>query len=309
MTIRTRLRALRAARGLSQEWTARLAGLATARYRQIECDPARASESERHRIACALTVRASALWTEGPGGGAEVATLPEIIDPESLDYQSRYATSKPGSVPWWPFPPFHRKLLGLTRVNVVPPNSRSLPILPDHGVHLLFNSGDGPRFVRLFRTTWGRLPLRVRRQIAQHWRRQDLASRAGVEQPPMIGMFRDCAELYQRADGSYRGIAAHGCETSFGFELYFNPSTVRAIPNEAVCDLIAHELAHVLDDAVQVSEALMRDPTEDPLRSLRPYDPILDEIDVTNLLLDWGFDDGSIGRCPAAQRRVTTVPV
>src|SRR4051794_13519671 len=43
-------------------------------------------------------------------------------------------------------------------------------LLPRHGVFLFAPNRGGERFARLFRETWGRLPLYARRRILKHWR-------------------------------------------------------------------------------------------------------------------------------------------
>src|SRR3954451_999927 len=45
-----------------------------------------------------------------------------------------------------------------------------LPVLPRHRVFLFAPADGGRRFADLFRRTWRRLPLGVRRRILRHWR-------------------------------------------------------------------------------------------------------------------------------------------
>ena len=52
---------------------------------------------------------------------------------------------------------------------------RLLPLLPRHGIYLTVLDGDGPRFARMFRATWKRLPLKVRRRLLGHWRYHGLS--------------------------------------------------------------------------------------------------------------------------------------
>jgi hypothetical protein len=173
-------------------------------------------------------------------------------------------------------------------------SSSRLPILPFHGINVFVDTGDGARFVDLFKHTWARVPESARTDITEYWRRQDLASRLGVVMPPLIAMFSDCPELELRPHRGRSGRKAFACVTSAGFALYFRPSIVQAMGKDVVCTLIAHELAHVFDFAAQVSEALTRDPAADPLACLRRYDSLHDEIDTAGLLSDWGFDDSLI---------------
>jgi hypothetical protein len=116
----------------------------------------------------------------------------------------------------------------------------SVPLLARHGIDLTAIDGDGRRFSRVYRETWKRTPLGARRQLLGHWR-----SGGGL----MFGVLLSPIVLLTN-QLSARGAFA---ETSkFGHELKFSGKQVDAMPEDVVQDLIAHELAHVLQNAIGI---------------------------------------------------------
>ena len=114
-------------------------------------------------------------------------------------------------------------------------------LLPRHDVFLTAygsSRAHAPRFADLFRQTWARLPLYARRRILQHWR-------AGAH--PFIAVSPDI-ELTDFWSERKTGRGLRGdkaCVFRRGHKLRFCTKIVCAYPDNLVCDLIAHELAHV----------------------------------------------------------------
>lgn len=108
------------------------------------------------------------------------------------------------------------------------------------------------RFIRQFRSTWNRLPAPIQTCIAKHWRGRGeiiVSDDLPGGEPKTYGLVRS---------------ADHGmC-------VYFRASFVDGLPEGLLCDLIAHELAHV----VQVVKGL----------------PMSDEAQAESIHEAWGFD-------------------
>jgi hypothetical protein len=112
-----------------------------------------------------------------------------------------------------------------------------VPIQPRNRVYLtVFGGGDGPRFARLFRETWVRLPLSVRRKLLAHWRK---GGTLGFIVSPDVEL-----SDYPFGPGRTFGMVDH-----YGHRLRFRAKFVDPMPDNVVQDLIAHELAHVLQSA------------------------------------------------------------
>jgi hypothetical protein len=121
-------------------------------------------------------------------------------------------------------------------------NGHVVPLLARHSVFLFAPEYDGERFVRLFRYAWSRLPLWVRRRILAHWRDGDHGTifRQLLKSSPQI-------ELVGSWPGRNNALA---CVKANGHHLRFWSQIVHRFPDELVEDLIAHELAHVLQGAI-----------------------------------------------------------
>jgi hypothetical protein len=164
---------------------------------------------------------------------------------------------------------------------------RLLPILPRHGVHLIPLAGDGRRFASLFRTTWRRMPLWARRRILGHWRSPRFPFSTLVPLSPQI-------ELVGGWSGRVRpGVDALADVSRGGHLLRFHAGIVGQMPDDVVCDLIAHELAHVFQDAggltpVPDDPDLWRWPGGEMLRGLDV------EVHANEMVWNWGFEVESI---------------
>jgi hypothetical protein len=107
-------------------------------------------------------------------------------------------------------------------------------LLPRHRVYLEVSAGDGPRFAKLFRTTWKRLPLWSRRLLLKYWT-------WGV---PCFGvLFRPRIEL---TDSPILNQQVVGATLLRGNEIKFRARHVDRMPDAVVQVLIAHELVHVV---------------------------------------------------------------
>jgi hypothetical protein len=173
------------------------------------------------------------------------------------------------------------------------------PILKRQRVHLWACQGNGPRFASLFRDTWKRLPLWARRRILGHWRsgsdgRGNRFSLWGPTIELLDGW--SCRDEGSGEPDSLRGdIACVGCA---GHVLRFFAPIVDRMPDSVVCDLIAHELAHVIQYAFgarietdkETCDRVFIFPNGDVCR---PGDL---EIDADDMLVAWGLEVKSIDR-------------
>lgn len=151
-------------------------------------------------------------------------------------------------------------------------NGHYYPLMPRHGAYLLDFKSKGERFARLFRETWVRIPLYARRYILKHWKSDDVL-RFAVRYSPSI-------ELADTWDGKKPGDA--GWAHRGGHSLRFARRRVEKMPDEVVCDLIAHELAHVFQWAIG--------------EDLNSLDAFNIEIIADEIMESWGFDAESIDR-------------
>ena len=114
-------------------------------------------------------------------------------------------------------------------------------LLPRHHVHLFAPNGkDGARFAGLFQATWKRLPFGARRRVLKHWRSTPIKKHFLLHVPAI--------ELLDGWSQRERGRGLRGdwafCHRT-GCRLLFWTRIVAAMPDNLVCDLIAHEVAHV----------------------------------------------------------------
>jgi hypothetical protein len=154
-----------------------------------------------------------------------------------------------------------------------------LPAAAPPGIFLWAEAGDAARFSGLFRQTWARLPLWVRRRLRRHWR-EGLPS-------PEISLVPTLIE-----DGS----PAYGSAGRRGHRLRFAAQSVDAMPDAVVQDLVAHELAHVLQNALGLF--VIRRPEEDSDLFGYPNGAVFGvwemETEADDWIEDWGFDHDSI---------------
>lgn len=192
---------------------------------------------------------------------------------------------------------------------LLPPEwKRMVPILSRHKVGLWPSGGDGDdaRFARLFRETMQRLPLGPRRRILKHWRECSLAL-GGLS--PMIQLGLWATEHFEKDDLT----ATTWAEVKHrGHHLCFFSRIVDRMPDELVRDLIAHELAHVWQEATFITgRCLDTDKTLIAIdRSGCEWLPGELEEHADDLMESWGFnatamDDWSLREGISRTREVT----
>jgi Zn-dependent protease with chaperone function len=123
---------------------------------------------------------------------------------------------------------------------------KRIPLLPRHKIYLpAFGYGDDEKFARVFRDTWPRLPLHVRRVLLKHWRETklhpDLRAPA-IEVLP--DWSRPAGRKFNNVYGMYADDGLH--------EIRFWAPAVDLMPDEQLSALIAHELAHVYARAARL---------------------------------------------------------
>lgn len=154
-------------------------------------------------------------------------------------------------------------------------------------VRVGYRAEGGERFARLFRETWRRLPLCARRTILAYWR---------CEPIPALPIKPDI-ELLSYWPGQRRGRGLRSDKAAVyhhGYSMKFWWKIVAAYPDNVVMDLIAHELAHVIQYGVGY---------RDVVRDGRPVtiDPDGEELSMAQVeeYADWiaqlcGFEPWSI---------------
>lgn len=134
------------------------------------------------------------------------------------------------------------------------------------------------KFVRLFRETWQRIPLGDRRLMRKHWR------------TPIDGVvMADSPEIYVEGWWPERDPGDLGRCGQRGHALSFWTPVIRMWPDENIRELIAHELAHVVQNA----------DSDKPLVSTHEH-RIFDDVesDADNIMDMWGFDPYAIDDLP-----------
>lgn len=130
-------------------------------------------------------------------------------------------------------------------------------------------SGNGDRFVRLFRETVARIPECDSQVIDAHWFCSE----------PIICL--ETTEVVQRDHDKTRGIAI---VDQSGHRLRFSGPALDAIPDSLGCAAIAHELAHIM---VFAADSLYKlPPFEEGL-----YRESLHDSGRLLYLLEWFADD------------------
>jgi hypothetical protein len=154
------------------------------------------------------------------------------------------------------------------------PNGATIAIEPADGLDLaVLAKGAAARFANLFRQTWRRIPRSDRQCMLRHWR----VLRADAAGFPTI-QYAD-----RWSDHQFGEIANTSLD---GRQLRFKSTAVDTLPDSAVCDLIAHELAHVYLIATKSS------PPPSQGKQLR-HTPA--ELRADGLARSWGFEPDSIG--------------
>jgi hypothetical protein len=142
--------------------------------------------------------------------------------------------------------------------------ARYYKLLPRHGIQVFTGGEDGRTFVKMFRNSWRRLPLNVRRRIMAHWR---LGNRPVCPIVEFSNMWIDSWTVFGQVTGNGREIRFSAADF-----VHFPPSIAQWI--------IAHELAHVYQKAVG------------KLPGGTPGGPTIDENEreADDLAEGWGFD-------------------
>lgn len=161
-----------------------------------------------------------------------------------------------------------------------------LPIDARHQIYLWPYSGNGPRFVGLFRATWTRIPLGARRRMLKHWRDDSTIYSQLCQLAPSIEMSEWCPDNPDEdGEGKIWGQAKFN-----GRKLWFSSIVFDRMPDEIAQDLIAHELAHVLQYSFGWDEEIV-----DDCHVMRRGDDVMTAGELEQwadeIMQDWGFDD------------------
>ena len=153
-----------------------------------------------------------------------------------------------------------------------------LPIDPEQGLSALIYSGDGERFVRMFRQAWQMIPEHVRDLLLAHWDAERAVIRRNSPKLPwsVISLRRS----HRTFDESQRRRRITFASTSSA-DLTFYVPTFAIMPDEMFCVVIAHELAHRV--------MRMENPGEMPPEALTAAYWSLEE-EVHARISEWGFD-------------------
>jgi hypothetical protein len=111
---------------------------------------------------------------------------------------------------------------------------RAIALLPRHHVYLHVDDGDGARFARLFGEAWQRLPKWARDPILRYWREDQ------------SGLMAHSPEIRLARRWDRQGRREYARVTRCGHQMWFGSDAVASMPDEVAQDLIAHELAHVV---------------------------------------------------------------
>lgn len=153
-----------------------------------------------------------------------------------------------------------------------------LPVVPTSRLWLpRLGFGDDERFAAIFRDTWCRIPLKARRIMVKHWRKSEPAWAIQGLWSPTIQLTDDW-EFSDRSVRQPKEVAACGRN---GHSLYFYAPLVDAMPVVHVQELIAHELAHV------VQYGIGEPPSTD--RSVPRWSDD-SELEADEMMELWGFD-------------------
>jgi hypothetical protein len=178
---------------------------------------------------------------------------------------------------------------------------RILTLLPRHKIDAIIEAGDGPRFVRLFRQAWNRIRLGSRRRMLRHWRGGD-GLMFGIIPSPQIRLTNQ-TYLTDRLSFGRRDCGVTG---ALGHRITFRAKDADAMPDDVLQDLIAHELAHVLQAAEGIHCVRQyRDGRADYADARGEYwgGNLEIEEDADSTMLWWGFDPESIDRWALATGR------
>jgi hypothetical protein len=180
---------------------------------------------------------------------------------------------------------------------------KCLPLLPRHQIYLWVHEGDGQRFAAMFRQTWGRVPLWARRRMLQYWKHIPFVPSVYLS-PDIYHALSPHIKLSDETISESRRAFAGVSRT--GHLLRFRPKRIAAMPDDVMQDLIAHELAHVLQGAAGIH---CIDEYKDGRRLYAYRDGTMFggnyeiERDADDMMNCWGFDSESIDQwCLATGR-------
>jgi len=163
-----------------------------------------------------------------------------------------------------------------------------LPIVPSSRLWLPhLGIGDDKRFAAIFRNTWRKLPFRDRRMMVMHWRMCE-PFRIREFWSPYVALSDDWT-FFDGARRHPKDIAACGHS---GHVLFFHASVVDTMPAVHVEELIAHELAHVIQHA-----------NGEMPQTDRSVPRCLDdsESDADEIMEQWGFEPSAMDKWIAAE--------
>jgi hypothetical protein len=172
--------------------------------------------------------------------------------------------------------------------------ARSKPCSPATNVYFQAFDGDGSRFARLFRATWRRIPLWARRRILRYWR-EDFSGPIAVS-----------PEITLAKSWKGRGRRDFAVTTCHGHRLVFHSRSVAAMPEDVAGDLIAHELAYVLQSVrgIRFVKETRRGGAYFAYPDGSCFGGRMEiEVDADETMDRWGFDSRSIDRWSLATGR------
>ena len=169
--------------------------------------------------------------------------------------------------------------------------SDEIRLLPHHTFSVKTpDKQTGQRFVMVFRRTWKKLPLEVRREILRWWRQDGVGAQLW-NQLVASGSMKACrVELREQLDTETEA----GCHTPEG--LQFSLILFRQMPEEVAEGIIAHELGHAFLCANGKGEEFSQQRRSDYQRDADAYFSDPEEIEVRKTTTLWGFDEKVIYR-------------
>lgn len=160
-------------------------------------------------------------------------------------------------------------------------------LLSKHDIRLWPLAENHVRFTALFRATWKRLPLGVRRQILRHWRTGFTICPEWFPLSPVI----EIVPLIWPRDAKTEEEAARiwGNVTALGHKVQFSATIIDKMPDAIAQDLIAHELAHVHQFACGMISEIDNGVRWDVWPNGDKFAPGDTEEDADEQMLNWGF--------------------
>ncbi len=153
-----------------------------------------------------------------------------------------------------------------------------LPIYPTRGLFALVFTGDGERFVKLFKRTWRKIPKQDRDLLLLQWKaeREVLRQRSPKLPWPLISLRKNHRKFEESQE--QRRITFGSASPT---DITFYEPTFSIMPDNAFCIVIAHEVAHRV--------LRLENPKMKLVRSLGKAYWAREE-KVHSRLVDWGFN-------------------